>query len=450
MTIWRPSLNDIQGPAYQRLADAISRDVEAGRLASGDRLPPQRELADALGLTVGTITRAYQIASRRGLIAGEVGRGTYVQALPGGREDDLIDLSLNAMPPHAHIAELASRLDPAPGMPRASLLEYPSRAGHAEHREAGARWIARRGPDVTSSQVMVTVGAQHALLVALAAVASSGDAILVEELTYSGVLGAARLLGLRPVPVAIDAQGLRADALENAARASLARVVVVQPSIHNPTGVTMTGPRRREILSVVERLGLTVVEDDTYGFLVPDLRPFVCDMDGRWVFVTGLSKSLAPGYRTGFLAASPALVDRAAAALWASAIAASPIAVSLAASLIADGTADRIVEWKKAEVRARNSLARELLPDLPAAISAASPHVWLPLPRPWRAGAFTAAARARGILLGASETFLAQAGATPRAVRICLLPPRSRDRLETALRSLADLVAGAPSSEPTV
>jgi DNA-binding transcriptional MocR family regulator len=127
----------------------------------------------------------------------------------------------------------------------------------------------------------------------------------------------------------------------------------------------MTPGRRREIIHTIQRHGLTVIEDDTYGFLVPDTRPVVADLNVPWIYVTGMSKSLAAGYRTGFLAASPQLVDRAASALWASTLSASPIAVALAVSLIVDGTADRVVEWKRSEARARAAIARELLPQIP-------------------------------------------------------------------------------------
>lgn len=450
MTIWRPSLSGLKGPVYQQLADAIHRDVDAGTLGPGDRLPPQRDLADALGLTVGTVTRAYQIATRRGLIAGEVGRGTFVQALPGESPNDLLDLSLNALPPHAHQAELAARLDP-PLPSRASLLDYPPRGGRLDHRETGAAWIARRGVDVHPSQLLVTVGAQHALFAAMASVASAGDAILVEELTFSGVLSAARLLGLKPVAVAIDSEGIRPDSLAAAARASGARAVVVQPSLHNPTGVMMSPERRRAVLDTIARLRLAVVEDDTYGFLVPDSPPLTVDLDGgTWTYVTGLSKSVAAGYRTGYLATSPSLVDRAGATLWATAVAASPISVALASAVVADGTADRIVEWKRAEVAARGALARRILHGVPEAISAASPHLWLPLPRPWRPAALAAAARTRGILVGTSEAFVAQPGAMPRAIRICLVPPRSRERLSSALETLRDLMASEPAGESTI
>jgi DNA-binding transcriptional MocR family regulator len=450
MTIWRPTLSGRDLPVYQQLADAIHRDVEAGTLGPGDRLPPQRDLADALGVTVGTITRGYQIATRRGLIAGEVGRGTFVQALHGDSHDDLLDLSLNALPPHAHVAELAARLDP-PVPSRAALLDYPPRGGRLDHREIGAQWIARRGVDVSASQVLVTVGAQHALFAAIASVTSPGDALLVEELTFSGVLSAARMLGLRLVAVAIDNEGLRAESLEAAARASGARAVVVQPALHNPTGVTMSVERRRAVIATISRLGLAVIEDDTYGFLEPGTLPLSTELEaGTWTYVTGLSKSVAAGYRTGFLATSPSLVDRASATLWATAVAASPISVALAAAVVADGTADRIVEWKRAEVRARGALAREILRGVPDAISAVSPHLWLPLPRPWRAASLAAAARARGMLIGTSEAFLAQPGATPRAIRICLMPPRARGRLTSALETLRDLLASEPAADSTI
>jgi DNA-binding transcriptional MocR family regulator len=448
--MWRPVLSNHEGPLYQQLANAIHRDIDAGTLGPGDRLPPQRDLADALGLTVGTVTRAYQIATRRGLIAGEVGRGTFVQPLPGESAHELLDLSLNALPPHAHLAELAARLDP-PLPSRASLLDYPPRGGRLDHRETGAAWIARRGLDVTAAHVLVTVGAQHALFAAIAAVASTGDPILVEELTFSGVLSSARMLGLKPVAVAIDTEGIRPESLEAAARATGARALVVQPALHNPTGVTMSPGRRRAVIDTISRLGLAVVEDDTYGFLVPETPPISTGLDGgTWAYVTGLSKSIAAGYRTGYLAASPSLVDRASSSIWATAVAASPISVALASAIVADGTADRIVEWKRAEVRSRGVLARQILRGVPDAISAVSPHLWLPLPRPWRAGSLAAAARARGILIGTSEAFVAQSGATPRAIRICLMPPRSRERLTSALETLRDLMASEPAADSTI
>src|SRR5690606_16136018 len=132
-----------------------------------------------------------------GWIAGEVGRGTFVRPPLGAEAGPLLDLSINALPPHAFLGELAAGLEfPADAARRAALLNYPPYAGRDEHRACGAAWLARRGVDLPSSRVLVTGGAQHALVGALAGVASAGDTLLVEELTYAGLLDAARLLGL--------------------------------------------------------------------------------------------------------------------------------------------------------------------------------------------------------------------------------------------------------------
>src|SRR5688572_20233209 len=101
MTTWRPTLNRADRPIYEALATALARDIQAGRPSVGDRLPPQRKLADALGVTVPPVTRAYSLAARQGLVGGEVGRGTFVRpAITSDLDAGLVDLSINALPPH--------------------------------------------------------------------------------------------------------------------------------------------------------------------------------------------------------------------------------------------------------------------------------------------------------------------------------------------------------------
>jgi DNA-binding transcriptional MocR family regulator len=452
VTTWLPEISRVERPYYRALADAMARDIAAGRLPPGARLPPQRDLAHALGVTVPTVTRAYALAARRGLVDGTVGRGTFVRPpLSAEALDAPIDLSVNAVPPHAHLGELASRLElPVDAGVRATLLAYPPRAGLERHREAGAAWMGRRGVRVPPDRVLVTGGAQHALVVALAGVTTPGDTLLVEELTYGGLIEAARLLGLRLHAVAMDPHGIQPPALERAARETGARVVVLQPVIHNPTGVTMTAERRRAVASVVAREGLHVIEDDIYGFLAPETPPLVTELAQPWTYLTSLSKSVVAGIRVGYLAVPVSGVSLAERAVWATTVAASPITAELAAGLILDGTADGIVTWKRGELGARQGLARQTLPGLHAGTHPASPHVWWPLPRHWKAGDFIGAARTRGILLGAPEGFLGRPGATPRAVRLCLGPPATRERLTGALEALRDLAESVPSRAPLV
>ena len=225
MTIWLPQVTDRPGPRYRAIADALADDIRCGAVRPGTRLPTHRELAWKLGLTVGTVTRAYAEAERRGLIAGEVGRGTYVRgaapadvaisypAAEPGVQAAFIDLSLNFPVIPGHEAELASALRRlASRGDLAELLPYHPHAGRAPDRAAGASWIARSGLAVRADEVAVTAGGQHAIVVCLAAVAASGDTVLVENLTYPGVKAAAAQLGRKLVGVAIAAHGLVPDA----------------------------------------------------------------------------------------------------------------------------------------------------------------------------------------------------------------------------------------------
>ncbi len=121
MTIKLPPRGQRTGPIYQAIADAISREIEAGRLKPGSRLPTQRVLARQLGVTLTTVTRAYVEAQRRGLLSGEVGRGTFVR--PGaldieGPEQGVLDLAVNSLMPLPYMEELADRL--AAAIPRSA------------------------------------------------------------------------------------------------------------------------------------------------------------------------------------------------------------------------------------------------------------------------------------------------------------------------------------------
>lgn len=191
MTTWLPDIAPRPGPRYLAIADTLATDIAAGRLKPGERLPTHRDLAWKLHLTVGTITRAYAEAERRGLIAGEVGRGTYIRERLGDAPpplplappttDDFVDLSRNlpsASGPAAamiakHMGEMA-RADLTP------LLSYATNQGMLAHREAGAEWIARRGVAADPSRVAVCSGAQNAMMLAIAALCRPGDVVLVE------------------------------------------------------------------------------------------------------------------------------------------------------------------------------------------------------------------------------------------------------------------------------
>src|SRR5688500_16847238 len=144
MTMWLPRLEGRRGPKYRVIADAIDEDVQNGALRAGTKLPPHRDLADHLGVTVTTVTRAYTEAARRGLTSGHVGRGTFIRGIEveESREEGPFDLSINILMPDQEVAVLESRLFQRRVLPWTQLLGYVNpRHGHLRHRQAMAAWL---------------------------------------------------------------------------------------------------------------------------------------------------------------------------------------------------------------------------------------------------------------------------------------------------------------------
>ncbi len=440
MTMWLPELDGRKGPVYRAIADAIDEDVQKGALRAGTRLPPHRDLADRLGVTVTTITRAYTEATRRGLIAGHVGRGTFIRGT--ARTDDEpengpLDLSMNILMPDKEVAVLEKHLFARRVLPWTQLLGYVPSRGHLRHRQAMAVWLSSCGLQADPDRIVLTAGAQHAMAVAMAAVVKPGDTVLVEELTYSGARLLARQMGIKLRGVAMDAEGLKLDALESAIRATRARVIYCMPRLQNPTSAVMSERRRRQLAAIADRHKLVVIEDDTYGFLSPEREPFAALLPERTIFITSLSKSLFPGLRLGCAVPPAALVDAVTSAVWATMINTSPIGADIMSSWIEDGTAARIADWKRHEVAARQQMARRLLQGERLQTLASSPHIWLHLPVRWDSDSFTAHARSRGVTLNAAHEF-AVTDVQPRGVRLCIGTPRTRAGLEQALTRVVD------------
>jgi len=452
--MWRPHKLSPRGPVYLAIADALAADLEAERVKPGERLPTHRDLARVLGVNVVTITRAYAEAARRGLVEGHVGRGTFVRAIeerPRSRatrdgEPGAIDLSQNqlALPPG--VVDPAALLSAVGERLEGALRAGYQPAGLDAHREAGARWIARSGLAVDPGRVIVTNGGQQALATVFATFAKAGDTVLVEELTYAGVKSLAALFRLRLHPVAMDEQGLVPEALEEACRRGNPKLLYCMPNLHNPTGVVLSEERRREVARLAERYDLLVLEDDASGFLLESPPPPIAAMaPERGLFVTSLSKSLAPGLRVGYLAA-PAreleeLHQTQAALTWMTPV----LTASLASQLIESGTLARVGEAKRAEVRRRRELFDAALGHLPCPSHGDSPCLWVTLPEPWRGEEFVAAAERNGVLVTGAETFVASRAHTPHAARLCLGTPEERVDVEKALARLASILGGVPA-----
>jgi len=451
--MWLPELENRAGPRYLAIAEALQEDVSRGRLQPGARLPTHRELAYRLGVTVGTISRAYLEAERRGLVVGEVGRGTFVRRLgPDSAQVGSIanpvpiNLALNQPAPAAPASELATTLAHLSRQnDLEKLLAYRDERGHAAHREAGAAWLARSGIAAGAERIAVTCGTQHAFHVTLLAVTQPGDTLLVEALTYPGLKTLAARLGLRLQGIAIDREGLIPESLEAACREGKPRALFIMPTLHNPTTATLSAARRAAIAEIARRHDLLIVEDDIYGFLCDEHPGPIANLaPERTFYVTSVSKSLAAGLRLGYIAAPAEYVARIAAAIRSSVWMAPPLIAEIVTRWIRDGTAARLAEVCRQDVRRRQVRAMQILGGYDIETHPASFHLWLHLPEPWRWADFVAAAEKRGVRITPPDVFVAGRAAAPHAVRVGLSAIESDARLESGLSRLAELLASPP------
>ena len=457
MAGWTPTLPPGDAPLYERLLDALRADIASGALADGDRLPPQRDLAHRLGLGLGTVTRAYVEAEKAGLVAAHVGRGSFVRgATPRSapKPTGPVNLAQNTAPALAAGARLPDAL--AKLRRRPDLLDhlaYAPAAGLEVQRRAGAAWLARSGglEGADWTRLVCCAGAQQGLALALGSLARAGDTILCEASTYQGLKAIAEHGGYRLQGLAMDAQGLRPDALEEAARGG-AKVVALLPTLQNPTGRIMPLQRRREIVAVARKHDLWLVEDDIYAvYAGPDHpAPLAVLAPERTFHVSGVSKSIAPGLRAGYLVApTDEALERVLRIVRALAYAPPAFGGLIATQWIEDGTADAIVAEGVAEMTARMAMAQAVLGaaiETPA--SPASPHVWLPMGE-LEAERLAGRALRDGVEVTPPDAPIVTPG-LETGVRICLGAAADQAELERGLRVVASALTGVDARSRAV
>lgn len=457
MAIWTPSLSDRDGPKYLQIVDAMAEDIAAGRLPAGTRLPPHRELAYQLGISPSTTSRAYAEAVKRALLKGEVGRGTFVRAAEGnpltGEPETLsramsgpIDLSRNLPLPgfsEPHIRRVMGEIANGTGL--SALLDYQTDVDLTHHREAGKTWLASCGIDADIDCVVPTMGGQHGILSVLMALMQPGDLLLTEALTYTPVLTMADRLGLQTEAVSMDAEGVDPDAFEDWCRKAKPKAFYLTPTLQAPTTTTLSAARRNRIGKIASRYGVILIEDDVFGPLKHQKpTPIAQSAPDNTVYVTSLSKSVAPGLRVGFLSApkrlAPALHQSINLSVWMT----PPLTLEVASRLITEGTAFKLTDQQRRAAQRRQELVQLTLGSQSVANIPEGFHAWIALPDGWRADVFRAECARLGVRISEGRSFAVQANAAPETIRICVSHEASEDRLRQGLEILAGVLQQKP------
>lgn len=449
--MWRPRLIESARLKYLGIVEALEADIRSGRVARGERVPPQRAIAEALDVDLTTVTRAFNEARRRGLVEAQAGRGTFVSERNEGGEAaeparPLIDLSMN-IPPQPAAANLrkifpqgiAEILGSARGM---LSLHYQESTGTEPDRHAAANWLGQRLDGVTAERIVVASGAQSALFAICDLLLGRGDMVLAGEMTYPGLKAVAMQKGLILEPLAMDGQGIVPDAFEKACREKSPKVLYLIPSIDNPTTATMPQERRRQIAALAQKHGVAVIEDDPYAPLRPERIVALAELagDSTWHIAT-LSKCASPALRVAYVVApSAAKALRLAGVLRATTLMAPPLMSALASRWIAEGTLDEITKAIRAENAERQKLAAAILGATAYAADPHGHHLWLRLAGHWRAADFAGHADRAGVSIVPSSAF-AVAAHHSEAVRISLGVAPDRGALEDGLSQLAGLLS---------
>jgi len=437
------------GPRFLQIADALQAAVAGGSLKPGDRLPPQRQLAAQLDVDLTTITRAYDEARRRNLLEGRGARGTYVAA-PKVELTSILDLSMNTPPPPVGVdfddmlkqglSQVLMRAD------NALLMTYHLAGGSDSARKAWARWLEPMFGHLDSRQLVVCPGAQAAIAALVLALTEPGDVILAESMCYPGLRAAVSQFGRQLIAVAADKHGMAPGMLEEACRQHKPKLVYLNPTLQNPTAITMPERRRKELASIVKRFNVRIVEDDPYWLLADAPPPPVATFAPEQVYyISTLSKCLTPGLRVAFvLMRDPHERERFLAALRSFALMAAPLMAALATQWIFDGSAGSLVEGVREEAHLRHRMARDILAGRYSGAGDGL-HVWLELPAYWNPSQFARAADSEGIVVTPAEAF-ATGSETVNAIRIALGSIKDRGRLQAGLQRLSHLLALRPES----
>jgi DNA-binding transcriptional MocR family regulator len=449
VTIWLPRLAAHGGPRFLQIADALQAAVADGSLRPGDRLPPQRHLAAQLDVDLTTITRAYDEARRRNLLEGRGARGTYVAA-PKVELTAILDLSMNTPPPpdgvdfddmlKQGLSQVLMRAD------NELLMTYHLGGGSDSDRQAGAAWLAPMFGHLDARQVLVCPGAQAAIAALILALTEPGDVILAEPMSYPGLRAAASQFGRHVIAVEADKDGMLPEMLEQACRQHQPALVYLNPTLQNPTAITMPARRRKELASIAQRCNVRIVEDDPYWLLAEAPPPPVATFAPEQViYISTLSKCLTPGLRVAFvLIRDPIERERFLVALRSFALMVAPLTAALATQWILDGSADGLLAGVRNEARLRHRMARDMLAGRYSGLGDGL-HVWIELPAYWNSSQLARAAASSGIAVTPAEAF-ATGSDSVNAIRISLGSIKDRERLQAGLQRLSHLLARRPES----
>jgi DNA-binding transcriptional MocR family regulator len=465
MTHWLPDIQSGHGPLYIRIADAFEAAIVTGILEHGVKLPPQRDLAYDLKVTIGTITRGYALLRQRGLVSGEVGRGTYVQS--GGQADsirpsDPVTLTYGGTraitPPPGKLrfdttsaidvgqADTVGRIMMEIATAHPGEISSYTRTLSADWHEAGRRWLSNGSWSPDAESVLPQLGVHAGVNAVVAAVSGPGDRIVCEHLTYSQISRSATVMGRQITLVDSDADGILPEDFERVCAREHPKAAFIMSSGQNPTLACLPLSRRRDIVDIARKYNVWLIEDNLYGGMMRDGIPLLIELaPDRTFLLNGLSKSVAAGVRGGWVACPPHMAQRVRVTQKMVSGGLPFLLAELSARLVLSGAADDVRSRVIAEIGAREAIVKTLFAGHEFRSHPSLPFFWLKPPEPWLSGTFKQAAMDEDILIDDEDEFKpARSARVFHHVRISFSEGRDRAIAEAGLRTVRRLLDQTP------
>jgi len=421
-------------------------------------MPPVRDLAWSLGITPGTVARAYKMAAEEGLVDTVVGRGTFVS---GGLVTDPVPEPLISIVQPEYLDFRAVRV-PELGQGRliretlaglgpdkeAGYTDYPTDETDLAARQAVADWI---GPDragrIGAQDIVLGLGAQNSVIMALQTILHGAHpVILTEALAYPGVRHAGRLLRAQLIGVEMDGQGIRPDRLEDALKRHGGQALLTASEVHSPTTQRTTMARRQEIAELARRYQLQIIEDDCHCVTRPDEPAYRGICPERAWFISSLTKSVSPALRFGYAAAPRGQAEIARQVAQSSFYGLPQPILDICAELLNSGAAEEIRAGVEQSYVERVRIAVNILGQWDITWRPEAPFLWLKLPQGWRGSTFARACESERIRIKPADEFALPDGHAPNAVRLALTAAVPRSDFETALEKMSTMLARPPAN----
>lgn len=455
MRIWSPRIIAGAKLKYLGIVDALEVDIRKRILKPGDRLPPQRAIAQQLNIDLTTVTRAINEASKRGLVESVQGSGCFIAQTAFSiysslnlMQGKMIDLSMNN-PPLPEIINLPQEIVSGIQTITSSdainnQLNYQETAGNPLDREAGKTFLADKIPNLDSDQLVITSGAHSAIFAIMGYLKIR--TIAAPTLTYPGLRAISDYYRYDVASIEMDQHGIIPEDLVRICEKRAPEALYVVPNIDNPTTSTLTKSRRMEIVRIAEKYNVVLIEDDPYAaFIDEDLPSLYSLAPERTWYIATLSKCVSPSMRTAYVVAP----DKNEAALLAesmrvSSLMAPPLMTALASQWINDNKLASISHAIKLENQKRQVIVANIFKGTSFQTHPNSPHFWLSLPSAWRSLDFAEQAHRSGISIVPCTAFVSDRS-NGQGVRVSLGVSASSQSLENALEILVGLIHRPPS-----